>query len=309
NIAKLVQSAISPYGLKLVTKGGINLKEFPRVASMPGEKVKPFIDKHANARNAATSETPEGAVLLQGNIPEGGIGVLLQGSNILIGRETIYNQAIASGGGFPSPGGGGDASDATGGGATESPAMAPAVAFRTAVGAPREGGGDSGGGTGGDGGGGGGQEQAYTTTGQRPGTDDDWGANPTHQTFSQQGSSANFSPGFMPSQVASEIPAWDTGQMKSRGGIENNVSDQNQIFVFITVLGWQRPGLDPPGGQSGGIWEVGDLVDVESDWLIMHRPLFTKALTYQQDNQSGSRTTLDLVNAAAMNQGNFPAPS
>ena len=253
----LVQSVVKPYGLSVHTMGDISSEKFPRVASMPGEKPRELIDKHANARQAEVGETQNGAVLLVGTMGGGGMATLIQGRNILIGRETIHNQNIAAGQNFPSPNGGGG-------------------------------------------------EQAYTTTGQRPGTDDDWGANPTHQTYDQQKGGAKFSSGFRPSMVISEIPAWGKGLLKYRTGIENNVDDENQIFVTITVLGWQVPGLPP---EEGGLWEPGDLVDVESDWLIMHRPLKLKAVTFSQDNETGTRSTLELVNTAADSSGQFPSPS
>jgi len=254
----LVQSVVKPYGLSVHTMGDISSEKFPRVASMPGEKARELIDKHANARKTEVGETANGDLLLQGTMGGGGMATLIQGRNILIGRETIHNQNIAAGQNFPSPNGGG------------------------------------------------GGEQAYTTSGQRPGTDDDWGANPTHQTYDQQNSSAKFASGFRPSMVTSEIPAWAKGLLKFRGGIENNVDDENQIFVNITVLGWQVPGLPP---EEGGLWEPGDLVDVESDWLIMHRPLKLKAVTFSQDNETGTRSTLELVNNAADTQGQYPSPS
>jgi len=153
-----------------------------------------------------------------------------------------------------------------------------------------------------------GNGQAYTTSGQRPGTDDSWGADPTHQTYDQQGSSAQFSQGVRPAQLPSEIPAWSKDMMKNRGRFENNVDDTNQIFVTITVTGWQKPGGSPEPKPGGGLWEPGEMVDVQSDWLIMHRPLSLKAVTFTQDNESGTRSTLELVNDAASNLGNYAQP-
>jgi len=313
-LVDLVQSAIKPYGLSLQTRGQINEFKFPRVASNNGERVSDFVGKHAAAVGATTGESKDGKVILTGTMFGGSPAALIQGENILIGRETIHNLYIASGGSTPQPSGGGGGGDSGGGGGQGG---APSLQQgrwrgsnrRPSIGLRDDGSGDAGafgGGGGGDGGGNGG-EKAYTATGQAPGNDDKWGAEPTHGTYDQKDSSAKFSGGsFKPSQVVSEVPAWGKDMMKFRNGIENNVDDENQIMVQITVLGWQRPGRPP---LAEGLWEVGDLVDVESDWLIMHRPLKLKAATFSQDNETGTRTTLELVNAAADNSGNTPQPS
>lgn len=249
-LVEIAKSVIAPYGLKMKTLGRVENQKFKRAASQPGETAIEFLEKYARQNNSMTGESNDGAFLIMGTVSDSGMPAVVEGNNILIGREVIHNRTIAAGGNFP------QASSGSGGG------------------------------------------QPYTSSGQRPGNDDDWGAKPTHGTYSQSGSSSGFSSQFLPKMMQSEIPAWSKKMLEGRVRIEKNVDDQNQIFVTVVVVGWQRP--------NGGLWDPGELVFVDSPMLIMQRPLMLKAVTFSQDNQSGTRSTLELVNAAAMNGGNFP---
>jgi prophage tail gpP-like protein len=125
---------------------------------------------------------------------------------------------------------------------------------------------------------------------QMSGGDDLWGAAAAQgQKFMGAGAGGGGT-GDMSTQifqrVISEIPA--TAQMlKGRGGMEDNIGEQFKILVDLTVLGWQRPG--------GGLWWPLDIIWVKAPMLIMNRPLQVKAVTFTQDNASGSRTTIQLV--------------
>jgi len=134
----------------------------------------------------------------------------------------------------------------------------------------------------------------YTAQNQGTGSDDlskiaEW----THQRFSDQAGSTNFSPGYMPQVILSEMPAFAKGMMKTRAQLESNVNDMYQIWVTVSVLGWQRT-------SAGGLWIRGQNVHVNSPMLIMDRDLVLKAVTFSQDNSQGTRSTLELVNQAAM---------
>src|SRR5262245_4946888 len=100
--------------------------------------------------------------------------------------------------------------------------------------------------------------------------------------------------------------------LKQRGTMERNVSDLLQINVTIVTLGWQRNAaavgtIDeahavPP---AGGLWRPGDICTIDSPMLVQYsQPLSLKAVTFSQDGNSGTRSTLELVNGAAM--GNEP---
>src|SRR5262245_3612288 len=133
----------------------------------------------------------------------------------------------------------------------------------------------------------------YSSAGQAPGNDEQYGAiRNLMQDFQQ--SMSKFGPGAMPQRIMSEMPSFVQDMLKKRGRIENNVSDQLQINVTATVLGWQRQ------VTAGGLWRIREQVMVDSPMLIMKRPLMLKAVTFTQNNQTGTRSTLELCNRAAM---------
>lgn len=129
-----------------------------------------------------------------------------------------------------------------------------------------------------------------STGGQAPGSDDANMAETAHGRHYEDegGGNSDVGFGFLPSQELSEIPAWGIDFLRQRARIEANVNNALQINVGITLLGWQRP--------HGGLWQPGDTVYVDSPMLIMQRPLELKAVTFTQDNSSGTRATLDLTN-------------
>lgn len=128
-----------------------------------------------------------------------------------------------------------------------------------------------------------------TAAQQGPGNDQKWGADPTHQRFTNESGPSDFSPGYMPRAFMNEIPGFAKDLLKTRARIENNADDHNQIWVTVKVLGWQ-----PAGG--GGLYLRGAEYWVESPMLIMDRTLTAKVVTFNQDNSTGTTTTLELVN-------------
>ena len=91
--------------------------------------------------------------------------------------------------------------------------------------------------------------------------------------------------------------------MQDRSKFESGLADTVQIWVTCTLLTWQRSGKMPP---AGGLWSPGDRVTVMSPMLVMYgRTLKLKAVTFTQDNSSGTRSTIELVNALAL--GGEPA--
>lgn len=127
--------------------------------------------------------------------------------------------------------------------------------------------------------------------GSIPPSDQVWGTAATHEKFYSQ-SFDSFSDGKQAHQM--ESPAWDQDHMKGRSGTEGNLQGQDQITVFVVVNGWIKP--------TGGLWEVNKIVSVISPMLVLKgtEELKTKSVTYEQDNQIGTRTTLELCNRAAL---------
>jgi len=146
---------------------------------------------------------------------------------------------------------------------------------------------------------GGGEGSDFKSMGQAPGSDDAWGADPTHQRQSEQGGiTSDFSSGFLPKINLSEIPAWSNDQMLNRAKMESGFADSLQIWVTVTLLSWQHSAQAPP---SGGLWRPGEMVTVNSPMLVMYgRSLILKAVTFTQDDSSGTRSTLELLNPAAL---------
>jgi prophage tail gpP-like protein len=93
-----------------------------------------------------------------------------------------------------------------------------------------------------------------------------------------------------------EIPAWDQKTLQGRASSENSWLSDDEITVFATVYGWLRP--------SGGLWYRSQEVSVTSPMLIMdNEKLRAKSVTFTQDNQTGTRTTLELCNENAFSLG------
>jgi len=140
--------------------------------------------------------------------------------------------------------------------------------------------------------------------GQRPGTDDSHGAQANQVNQEHPPITSELNVPYHPETTLSEVPAWLTDQMKSRGGFDAMYSDSLQIWVNCTLLTWQRSGKVPP---AGGLWEPGDTVMVDSPMLILRgQNLKLKAVTWTQDNQSGTRSHIELVNDKAVTLSSVP---
>jgi prophage tail gpP-like protein len=146
-----------------------------------------------------------------------------------------------------------------------------------------------------------GMAKGLNFTGQRPGTNQDWGAKVSHVPYLGNMMSS-FAGGYAPQVVPLEIPAWSQDLMKGRSGMEQGLQGTDQVTVFVTVNGWLRP--------SGGLWERNQTVQVISPMLVMKgsEGLVAKSVTFTQDNQTGTRTTLELCNSAALG-GSIPQGS
>jgi prophage tail gpP-like protein len=143
-----------------------------------------------------------------------------------------------------------------------------------------------------------GQARDIPGVAQGPGSDKKHGAETTHQPFSSIPLGAVFgaqAPGLIPF----ELPTSDLEMLKGRVTSESNWLKDDEITVIITVYGWQKP--------SGGLWRVNSLVSVVSEMLMMNgsEKLKVKSVTFTQDNNTGTRTTLDLRN----NSGQRPPVS
>jgi len=149
-----------------------------------------------------------------------------------------------------------------------------------------------------------GEGSDYLTIGQRPGTDDSHGPDANQVNSEKPAITTDLNTSDMPKTSLSEVPAWMKQMADNRSMFEAMTSDSLQYWVNIVLLTWQRSGKAPP---SGGLWEPGDMVVVNSPMLILNgQALRLKAVTWSQDNESGTRSHIELVNEKAMTSAVVP---
>jgi hypothetical protein len=85
----------------------------------------------------------------------------------------------------------------------------------------------------------------------------------------------------------SENPVKTNEECKMRADNEKIWHEGTIIEATVTVQGWLMPG--------GGLWHAGDKVNVMSPMAMLADQLKIMTVTYTQDNNSGTLTTLDLV--------------
>jgi hypothetical protein len=144
----------------------------------------------------------------------------------------------------------------------------------------------------------------YTTVGQKPGSDDEWGGKANQVNAEKPALTTEFNAPNNPKVGLMEIPAFMQKMAENRSMMEAMSSDTLQIWVNVTLLTWQRSGKAPP---AGGLWEPGDMVIVNSPMLILEgETLRLKAVTWTQDNTTGTRSAIELVNDKAMGAASVP---
>ncbi|PWT74310.1 MAG: hypothetical protein C5B60_06870 [Chloroflexi bacterium] len=95
----------------------------------------------------------------------------------------------------------------------------------------------------------------------------------------------------------------DEEQLKCHCENEAMWADLDHLQATITVQGWQ-PGGPGEGGEEGGdLWKAGSTVKVKSPMAGLDHELAIQSVTYTQDNQRGSLTTLLCVLPGALNSG------
>lgn len=135
--------------------------------------------------------------------------------------------------------------------------------------------------------------------GQGTGDNENYGPKVSHMPFHQEALKEFMSMSFAtaPAVIRNELATSDKSMLKGRVGMEGAIMEGDKITVFATVQGWLKP--------SGGLWKRNMKVVVTSPMLVMEgRELSTKSVVFTQDNQTGSRTLLELCNPAAM--GSIP---
>jgi prophage tail gpP-like protein len=129
--------------------------------------------------------------------------------------------------------------------------------------------------------------------GQKTGNNDEWGAKASHIPY-HGNPFQSLAPNYAPQVVPLEIPAWSKDFLKGRAQGGQAWQQRDEVTVFATVQGWLRP--------SGGLWKQGQMVTVVSPMLVMDGGLSlqAKSVTFTQDDKTGTRTVLELMNEAAL---------
>ncbi|HMF27255.1 MAG TPA: hypothetical protein VKE42_00700, partial [Candidatus Cybelea sp.] len=158
-LKELAETLAKPFNVGVIGTAQSAMK-FDRVSLTPGENPWESIERHARSVATPLSESPQGQIELGSQGPQTGSAVI-EGENIIEGREVIHSLKSVGGGDKPSgvAPGGGDGSD-------------------------------------------------FMTTGQKPGTDDGWGA-VANQIMSEKAAlTTDFNKGFLAKSEPSEIPPW-----------------------------------------------------------------------------------------------------
>ena len=130
------------------------------------------------------------------------------------------------------------------------------------------------------------------TISQGTGDDENWGAKVASVPFFSE-QMQTFGKNFTPATIVNELSTFDKKLLEGRAGSEGQWLQGDQITVIVTVYGWLRP--------SGGLWYRDQHVSVTSPMLIMkNQDLIAKSVTFTQDDKTGTRTTLELCNPAAI---------
>src|SRR5512139_3593179 len=128
---------------------------------------------------------------------------------------------------------------------------------------------------------------------QDSGTDKDHATKVSSEPYNRVEYGENWGKKFA-STLVSDLPTINQNLLKGRGHSERGWLQGDQITVFITVLGWLRPG--------GDLWRHNQTYTVRSPMLIMQgsEKLRAKSVTFTQDNRTGTRTVLELCNDLAL---------
>jgi prophage tail gpP-like protein len=115
----------------------------------------------------------------------------------------------------------------------------------------------------------------------------------------KQVTSNNYRGAFKFLQTVLEHPFMSPNEVAKRAAYEAQFRDGTQIRANVTVQGWLRDGVD--------LWRCGDDVIVNSPMAMLNFVMKIQTLTFQQDNQSGTTTLLELVMPWALSDRQFSA--
>lgn len=129
------------------------------------------------------------------------------------------------------------------------------------------------------------------TLSQKPPNDQEWG--PAAAQIKAESNISSTAGQKTQQVIISEIPGFTKELMTNRGDMDRKFQNEDQVTIYATVYGWLSP--------SGVLWDRNEIVKVVSPMLIMDgsEKLKVRNVTFTQDNNSGTRTTLMLCNDEA----------
>jgi prophage tail gpP-like protein len=143
----------------------------------------------------------------------------------------------------------------------------------------------------------------YTVSGQTSASDDQNGTDSSEQERSVGGNTTKVKSVLI---TPAEQPVKTLDEIFERAKNEAVWHEGDVLQATVVVQGWF---------QGGSLWQVGAVLNVKSPMAILDQTMCIQTATFQQDNDSGTTTTLELVPpwllkaTAAWNVGNAGAPS
>jgi prophage tail gpP-like protein len=124
------------------------------------------------------------------------------------------------------------------------------------------------------------QRSDFIINGQSAADDKDKMRKQAEQTAKEKGTMKKYSPILVPN----EYPVWTQEELQERAKNEAMWTEAQQIQATIVVQGWKA--------GTGKLWEAGKGVSVQSQMAMINQELRIQSVTYTQDNNSGTLTTL-----------------
>jgi prophage tail gpP-like protein len=234
NFSQVCRSILGPIGVPYSEIPPIPGIVIPRTSITPGQSCHEAIEQMARPIGVVITSNVRGEYVAAGG-DIGGLDTVVEGKNIIEGREVIRSIGYTSG---------------------------------------------------------------VSISGQKGGTDEEWGPKAAWVPHANQALNSSATVGGA-ARMLQEGVSWSQDILKGRAAFEGVNLDHDSVWVTVVVHGWLRP--------SGGLWQVLQDVHVISPMLIMDHVLILKAVTFTQDNATGSRSTLELVNKRALG-GGVPQP-
>jgi len=125
------------------------------------------------------------------------------------------------------------------------------------------------------------QRSLFVVRGQSAGTDDNKMRPPAEQEATAKGELKKI---YRPLLVPNEQPVWTANELKIRADTESKWTKAHAVQATIVVQGWTS--------SSGGLWKVGKKVTVKSPMAMLDMEMGIQSVTFTQDNNTGTLTTL-----------------